>query len=105
MFGKVVGGLPVLDALEGRAVGTGDKPVDAINILKATVFANPAADWDAAAPARVAEAARVEAEAEATAARLDVENAEEVRTAEGASLWARCLLLSVFLLWCSGSAV
>ena len=69
MFGKVVGGLPVLDALEGREVGSGDKPIDAINILKATVFANPAADWDAAAPARVAEAARVEAEAEAAKSR------------------------------------
>ena len=69
MFGKVVGGLPVLDALEGRDVGPGDKPIDAINILKATVFANPAADWDAAAPARVAEAARVEAEAEAAKSR------------------------------------
>ena len=41
MFGRVVGGLPVLDAMEGVPVDKGDRPKQPITVQKITVFVDP----------------------------------------------------------------
>lgn len=41
VFGKVVGGLDVLDKMETTPVGNGDRPLDDIVIREATVFVDP----------------------------------------------------------------
>jgi len=41
VFGKVVGGLSTLDAIESVGTDDGDKPVQEVSILSTTVFSNP----------------------------------------------------------------
>lgn len=48
VFGRVVGGMATLDAIEAAAVGAGDKPKEPIVIRSAAVFQDPFAEVDAA---------------------------------------------------------
>ena len=48
VFGRVVGGLPVLRAIETTDTDTGDRPVESIQIDGFDVFTDPFAEVDAA---------------------------------------------------------
>ena len=46
VFGKVTGGIEVLDKIEQEPVGEDDRPLNDIRILEVTVTRNPIADME-----------------------------------------------------------